>query len=192
MRPIACFPGLAVLAFMAVSGCSGPQTCSSDADCPTGSTCDVELSACFAVSEEDVGTDGGEPDAGNSDSGVPDAGELDAGVATFTLGVTPENPEVVQGESVQLQVAIERIGGFAEDVVVTLEDLPVRNERERADHRGDGVLGDRHGATTGETPVGPANIVVRASGGDQEQELPLSIAVKPSPVLTVDITFSRG
>ncbi len=124
MRPIACFSGLAVLAFMAVSGCSGPQTCSSDADCPTGSTCDVELSACFVVSEEDAGTDGGEPDAGNSDAGGPDAGEPDAGVATFTLGVTPENPEVVQGESVELQVAIERLGGFDEDVEVTLEGLP--------------------------------------------------------------------
>ncbi len=194
MKPIACFPGLAMLAVVAVIGCQGTPTCSSDADCPTGSTCDVELAACFASSPVDSGTDMGEPDAGSGadagpeDAGNPDAGEPDAGMPTFAVRVTPEDPEVVQGESVQVQVAIERIGGFAEDVSVTLGDMPSGMSASALVIDATSSSGTVTVATTGDTPVGPANVLLRAVGGAQEQQSTLLIAVKPSPVLTVDIT----
>ncbi len=47
MRRIAWCPWLTLLAVAAFSACSRGRVCSSDSDCPSGATCDVDLRVCF-------------------------------------------------------------------------------------------------------------------------------------------------
>ena len=173
--------GLALVYAVVLSSCAEPiLTCASDEDCPDGSRCDVELSACFAVSLEDGGATG--------DGGSPD----DGGSPTFAFGVTPLSPEIVQGESLDINVRLERIDGFSAEVEVTLVEMPSGMSATPI------VIGSTESSgtitvkTTGATPVGPASLGFRATGGGLEKSFRQSIDVRPSPELSIDIVSPSG
>ncbi|MFZ5472106.1 MAG: hypothetical protein ACOZIN_21965, partial [Myxococcota bacterium] len=108
----------------------------------------------------------------------------------FSLSVNPGQIAVVQGETAYLQIQVERVGGFAEPVVVTVSALPVDVSADPltlAPSDTTGALVLRAGLTARRTSVAR----ITASAGEVNRQQDVTVTALPLSG-SLDYDFGDG
>ncbi|MCP4157259.1 MAG: hypothetical protein GY757_56635, partial [bacterium] len=111
----------------------------------------------------------------------------------FTIAAAPASRNVVQGSSVDYIVTLTAVGGFDENVDLSVTGLPANAtgtfSPDPAAVSGTSTLTV---TTTGATPVGSYNLSITGSGGDETHSTPVTLVVETDggnpPDYTIEAT----
>ncbi len=103
------------------------------------------------------------------------------GGGSFDLGLTPQDVELTQGQTVELEIELNRVGGFTGSVDLSIENTPQGVEGTLEPDSTANRTSLLTFSAADDAPAGTYAVTVRAKSGRLEQEEEVTLRVVPRP-----------